>query len=64
MHPRERLLGVAQLYRQRGQPVPLDVLVEAEQLGLSLQIFDEPTHHNANSHEGEIHNGNQEETDF
>ena len=64
MHPRERLLGLAQLYRQRGQPVPLDVLVEAEQLGLSLQEFDEPTQYNANSHEGDIHNGNKEETDF
>ena len=64
MHPRERLLGLAKIYRERGQPVPLDILVEAEQLGLSLRSFGEPSHLNANFHEGDIHNGNEEENDF
>jgi len=59
MHPRERLLGLAQLYRQRGEPVPLDILVEAEQLGLSLQVFDEPIQPNANMHQGDFDNGKE-----
>ena len=31
MHPIERLLGLAQLYRQRGDPIPLDLLAQADQ---------------------------------
>ena len=60
MHPRERLLGMAKLLQLRGQPLPLDMLAEAERLGLSLQLFDEPTNtneDNANLHEGDISYG-------
>jgi len=52
MDPRERLLGLAVIYRQRGDPIPLDVLAEADQLGLSLEEFDEPVTFNK-QHEGE-----------
>ncbi len=55
MHSREYLLGVAKLMRQRGQPIPLEMLIEAERLGLVLSEFDEPTL-NVND-EGEIDNG-------
>ena len=60
MHPRERLFGMAKLLQLRGQPLPLTLLAEAERLGLSLQLFDEPTNtneDNANLHEGEISYG-------
>ena len=53
MHPRERLMGMAKLLQLRGEPIPLTMLVEAERLGLSLQLFDEPTNDNANIHEGD-----------
>jgi hypothetical protein len=46
MDPKERLLNVAAIYRQRGDPIPLDVLAEADQLGLSLEEFDEPSTYN------------------
>ena len=42
MHPHERLLGMARLLQMRGEPIPLDMLAEAERLGLSLSLFDEP----------------------
>lgn len=65
MNRREMLLGMGKFYLQRGEPIPLDVLVEADQLGLSLADFGEPTHLNAKSHEGDIHNGTeQQEDDF
>jgi hypothetical protein len=59
MHPRERLLGMARLLQIRGEPIPLDMLAEAERLGLSLQLFDEPTtsQNDANLQEGDILNG-------
>lgn len=60
MHPRERLLGMARLLKQRGEPIPLDMMVEAEQLGLSLKEFDQPEHKQAM--EGEISHGTK--TDF
>ncbi len=56
MHPRERLMGMAKLLQLRGEPIPLTMLAEAERLGLSLQLFDEPTNtndDNANLHEGD-----------
>ena len=43
MHPRERLLGMARLLKERGEPIPLDMMVEADLLGLSLKEFDQPT---------------------
>lgn len=59
MHPQERLLGMARLLQLRGEPIPLDMLAEAERLGLSLQLFDEPTtsQNDANLQEGEFLNG-------
>jgi len=55
MTSREMLVGMAKLYQQRGEPIPTDMLAEADRLGLSLQIFNEPTHHI--NDEGEIDNG-------
>lgn len=64
MHPREFLLGKAKAMQLRGEPIPLDMLVEAERLGLSLEIFNEPiapTHeHDANLQEGEFLNGTED----
>jgi len=64
MHPIERLLGLAQLYRQRGDPIPLDLLAQADQLGLSLELLGEPsftaTEQGVYSHNGK----HEEETDF
>ena len=42
MNPRERLLGMGKLYLMRGEPIPLDILVEAEAHGLLLEDFGEP----------------------
>jgi hypothetical protein len=42
MDPRERLLGIGKLHILRGEPIPLDVLAEADELGLSLTDFDQP----------------------
>lgn len=63
MHPRERLLGMAILLKQRGEPIPLDMLVAADQLGLSLREFDQPNNPNANM-EGEISHGATEEDEL
>lgn len=57
MHPRERLLGKARQLRLRGEPIPTDMLAEAERLGLSHRIFNEPTHQI--NDEGEIVDGEQ-----
>lgn len=43
MDPRERVLGLGKLHLQRGEPIPLTLLVEAEELGLSLAEFGLPT---------------------
>ena len=51
MNPRERLLGMGKLYLKRGEPIPLDILVEAESYGLMLEDFGEPT--NPENEEGE-----------
>ena len=61
MHPIERLLGLAQLYRQRGDPIPLDLLAQADQLGLSLDLLGEPTFTATDKGE-DNHHGNEEET--
>ena len=60
MHPRERLLGMARLLRMRGEPIPLDMMVEAEQLGLSLTEFDQPKTNQANM-EGDLIHGAKED---
>jgi hypothetical protein len=63
MTSREWLLGLARLHQQRGEPIPVDMLAEADRLGLSLTLFDQPN--NAQLHQGEFDNGtNKEETDF
>ena len=41
--------------RERGQPIPIDMLNEAERLGLVLSEFDEPTL--SINDEGEVDNG-------
>ena len=43
MDPRERVLGLGKLHLQRGEPIPLTLLVEAEELGLSFAEFGLPT---------------------
>ena len=63
MTSREMLLGLARLYQQRGEPIPIDMLAEADRLGLSLSYFGQP-HNNANLHQGDIDHGKSEETDL
>ena len=41
------------MLKERGEPIPLDMLVAAEQLGLSLKEFDQPI--NPNSGHGRRH---------
>lgn len=43
MDPRERLLGMGKVYLKRGEPIPLDLLAEADALGLSLEEFGLPS---------------------
>jgi len=43
MEPRERILGMGRRYVERGEPIPLTLLAEAEALGLSLAEFGLPT---------------------
>jgi hypothetical protein len=54
MHPRERLLGEAKLLRKRRQPIPLDLLVKADELGISLEVLGENTNLNHLTEEGEV----------
>ena len=54
MDPRERLLGMGKLYLQRGEPIPLTLLAEAEELGLSHAEFGLPT--NAIDEDGDLTN--------
>ena len=39
---REKLLGMGRYYTDRGFPVPVDLLAEADKYGLSLSDFDQP----------------------
>ena len=55
MTTEERLLGIARQLQLRGEPIPVDILAEAERYGLQLSIFNEPT--NEVNDEGEITNG-------
>lgn len=43
MHLRERVLGLARLHLIRGEPVPADLLAEADSLGILLSELDQPT---------------------
>lgn len=40
MHPRERVLNRARLHLDKGEPLPLDLLVALDNFGLSLVNFD------------------------
>ena len=60
MHPRERILGIGKLCLSRGEPIPLDVLAEADRLGLSLKDFGQPITPETD-HEGEKPHGDIEE---
>lgn len=42
MHLREKVLGLARLHLRRGQPIPADLLAEADSLGLLLTALDQP----------------------
>ena len=42
MHPREKVLQTARLLQSRGKPIPLDVLAEADRLGLIIGVGDMP----------------------
>ena len=42
MHPRERVLGIAYLCREKGQEIPKHVLEEAEQLGIDVSEYQQP----------------------
>ena len=55
MTTQERLLGIARQLQLRGEPIPADLLSQAERDGLELSIFDEPI--NTVNDEGEITNG-------
>ena len=61
MHPREKILGIGKLYLMRGEPIPLDVLAEADKLGLSLDDFGEPVTKHPDQ-EGVYLYGSDEET--
>ena len=54
MDPRERLLGMGKVYLKRGEPIPLDLLAEADELGLSLEEFGLPTIETDETEEGDI----------
>jgi len=57
MKSRERLLGIAAVFRKRGQPIPIDILAEAERQGLMLEDLEEPKQRGDNCPEGDNHNG-------
>lgn len=60
MNPCEKLLGMAKKLQSRGEPIPLDMLVEADELGLCLDEFDQPV--NTQAHEGEDLHGIKKST--
>lgn len=56
MNQRERLLGIGKLHLLRGEPIPLDILVQADELGLSIEDFGEPST-TTQDHEGDTTHG-------
>lgn len=58
MNPVEKLLGMARKLQSQGKPIPLDMLAEADELGLCLSEFDQPTQ--PQDHEGEEIHGNKD----
>ena len=59
MDPQERILGIGRLYVLRGEPIPTDVLAEADSLGLALTDFEQPKL-NTTDHEGDLQHGSKE----
>ena len=57
MNPVEKLLGMARKLQSQGKPIPLDMLVEADELGLCLSEFDQPQQ--PHDHEGDDIYGRQ-----
>jgi len=47
-------LGIGKLYLKRGEPIPVDLLAEAEAMGLTLSEFGLPEH-NETDDEGDNH---------
>lgn len=60
MNPCEKLLGMAKKLQLRGEPIPIDMLAEADELGLCLDEFDQPVHHI--DHEGDYLHGSKKST--
>jgi len=56
VNPCEKLLGMARKLQSQGKPIPLDMLVEAERLGLSLSLLDQPK---PTDHEGDDIHGTE-----
>ena len=42
MHPRERVLELARLLLSRGRVLPVDLLADAERLGIDLKAMGQP----------------------
>ena len=42
MHPKERVLELARLCEMQGRAVPVDLLAEADELGIQLTALDQP----------------------
>ena len=53
----ERLLGIVEVFRKRGQPIHFDILAVAERQGLMLEDLEEPKQRGDNCPEGDNHNG-------
>ena len=51
MHPREKILQTARLLQSRGETIPLDVLAEADRLGLIIGVGDMPEGENQHGYE-------------
>ena len=60
VNPCEKLLGMAKKLQLRGEPIPIDMLAEADELGLCLDEFDQPVQHI--DHEGEYLHGIKKST--
>lgn len=60
MNEIEAVLGLAIMHMKRGEPLPLDLLVKADELGISVKHLDQPSNSNdANFQEGDILNGTE-----
>jgi len=56
MHPRERVLGMARHFIKRGLPIPVDLIAEADELGLIITQLDQPKVETPD-HEGDTTHG-------